>query len=92
MNLVMFPLALAPTRRNVVPHWDPPMVIVGKLLAIAVLVALNGFFRRVPNLRSSKCARPSQRRLAASGNMRAHFVTQRSRTIWMPTFLRVSLV
>src|SRR6476619_5569287 len=29
---------------TVPPHWDPPMVIVGKLTAIAVLVALNAFF------------------------------------------------
>ncbi len=37
---------------NVAPHWDPPMVIVGKLAAIAVLVALNGFFCRMPNFPS----------------------------------------
>jgi len=28
----------------VVTHWDPPGVLVGKLLVIAALVALNGFF------------------------------------------------
>ena len=30
--------------KTIVPHWDPPMLIVGKLAAIAVLVALNAFF------------------------------------------------
>ncbi len=33
------PLALA-----FVQHWDPPALLVGKLAAIAALVALNGFF------------------------------------------------
>jgi CBS domain containing-hemolysin-like protein len=44
MNFVMFPLALAPIAETIVQQWDPPMVLVGKLLAIAVLVLLNGFF------------------------------------------------
>src|SRR5437016_3059562 len=44
MNFVMFPLALAPIAETIVQHWDPPMVLLGKLLAIAVLVLLNGFF------------------------------------------------
>ena len=44
MNFVMFPLALAPIAETVVQQWDPPMVLLGKLLAIAVLVVLNGFF------------------------------------------------
>ena len=44
MNLVMFPLALAPIAETIVRDWDPPMVLVGKLLAIAVLVLLNAFF------------------------------------------------
>src|SRR5204863_439752 len=29
---------------SVAPHWDPPMVILGKLAAIAALVTLNAFF------------------------------------------------
>jgi CBS domain containing-hemolysin-like protein len=35
----MLPLADAP-----ITQWDPPWIIVGKLAAIAALVALNGFF------------------------------------------------
>src|SRR5881296_3868590 len=41
------PLFLLPTTlmaTSVAPHWDPPMVILGKLAAIAALVALNAFF------------------------------------------------
>src|SRR5262250_3541466 len=44
MNFVMFPLALAPIAETIVQQWDPPMVLVGKLLAIAALVLLNSFF------------------------------------------------
>src|SRR5712672_3788341 len=44
MNFVMFPLALAPIAETIVQHRDPPMVLLGKLLAIAALVLLNGFF------------------------------------------------
>src|SRR6201981_2777323 len=44
MNFMMFPLALAPIAETIVQQWDPPMVLVGKLLAISVLVLLNGFF------------------------------------------------
>src|SRR5437763_8310684 len=41
------PLFLLPTTlmaTSVTPHWDPPMVILGKRAAIAALVALNAFF------------------------------------------------
>src|SRR5213080_3631376 len=44
MNCLMFPLNLAPIAETTVQHWDPPMTLIGKLLAIAVLVLLNGFF------------------------------------------------
>src|SRR5881398_4211043 len=45
MNIpVLFLLAGAWLAENVPPHWDPPMVILGKLAAIAALVALNAFF------------------------------------------------
>jgi CBS domain containing-hemolysin-like protein len=37
--LQILPLADVP-----VTHWDPPMVIIGKLALIAALVGLNGFF------------------------------------------------
>src|SRR3954468_20663254 len=41
---VLYLLAGAWLAENVQPHWDPPMLIVGKLTAIAALVALNAFF------------------------------------------------
>ena len=45
MNIpVLYLLAGAWLAESVPPHWDPPMLIVGKLAAIAVLVALNAFF------------------------------------------------
>jgi CBS domain containing-hemolysin-like protein len=40
----MSPLALAPVADTMVQHWDSPLVLTGKLLAIALLVLLNGFF------------------------------------------------
>src|SRR5213082_3415839 len=45
MNIsVLYFLAGVWLADNVPPHWDPPMVIIGKLAAIAALVALNAFF------------------------------------------------
>src|SRR4029453_19510625 len=44
MNFVIFPLALAPIAETIVQQWDPPMVLHGILLAIAVLLLLNSFF------------------------------------------------
>jgi CBS domain containing-hemolysin-like protein len=40
----MFPLALTPIAEKIVQHWDSPMVLIGKLLIIALLVSVNGFF------------------------------------------------
>jgi CBS domain containing-hemolysin-like protein len=40
----MFPLALFAISETVVRQWDPPMLLFGKLLIIAALVLLNGFF------------------------------------------------
>src|ERR1043166_5844383 len=37
-------LASAPIAETIADHWDPPLVVVAKLAAIAGLVALNGFF------------------------------------------------
>src|SRR6476619_2447795 len=58
---------------TVPPHWDPPMVIVGKLTAIAVLVALNAFFVAcefsVVKVRTTQLDA-----LLEEGNVRAHFV------------------
>src|SRR5437773_4119903 len=45
--MIISPLCLLPATlmaTSVAPHWDPPMFIVGKLTAIAALVALNAFF------------------------------------------------
>jgi CBS domain containing-hemolysin-like protein len=40
----LFLLAATSMARTVAPQWDPPMVLFGKLAAIAALVALNAFF------------------------------------------------
>jgi CBS domain containing-hemolysin-like protein len=40
----LFLLAATSMARTVAPHWDPPIVLFGKLAAIAALVALNAFF------------------------------------------------
>jgi CBS domain containing-hemolysin-like protein len=40
----LFLIAAAFMAANVTPTWDPPMLIVGKLAAVAALVALNAFF------------------------------------------------
>src|SRR5260370_19124193 len=39
--LIFLPAVMA---ESVAPHWDPPMLLLGKLVAIAALVALNAFF------------------------------------------------
>jgi CBS domain containing-hemolysin-like protein len=45
MNLLSFSaFSGGPIASALVEHWDPPIVLLGKLAAIAVLVALNGFF------------------------------------------------
>ncbi len=37
-------LAATPFGDAIQRNWDPPMVLIGKLLAIAALVGLNAFF------------------------------------------------
>src|SRR5437764_14494848 len=44
MNCLMFPLALAPMAETIVRYWDAPAILFSKLLVIAALVGLNGFF------------------------------------------------
>jgi CBS domain containing-hemolysin-like protein len=45
MNLLLFAfIASAPVADAIAQHWDPPMLLIGKLAAIAALVLLNGFF------------------------------------------------
>src|SRR5213082_3065964 len=70
------PLFLLPTTlmaTSVPPHWDPPMVILGKLAAIAALVALNAFFVAcefsVVKVRTTQLDA-----LLEEGNLRARFV------------------
>ena len=65
--LQLLPLANVP-----VTQWDPPNVIVGKLLTIAALVGLNGFFVAcefaIIKVRASQLDT-----LAEEGNSRARF-------------------
>jgi CBS domain containing-hemolysin-like protein len=72
MNL-LFPLLIAPIAEAIVQHWDPPMVLLGKLAAIAALVGLNGFFVAcefaVVKVRDSQLEA-----LIDEGNLRAKFV------------------
>src|SRR6184192_2475434 len=70
MNFGMFPLALAPIAETIVQHWDPPMVLIGKLLAIAVLVLLNGFFVAA-EFALVKIRTSHLKTMAASGSKRA---------------------
>src|SRR6476660_9043788 len=74
MNIsVLYFLAGVWLAENVPPHWDPPMVIIGQLAAIAALVALNAFFVAcefsVVKVRSTQLDT-----LLEEGNVRAHFV------------------
>src|SRR5437762_9412612 len=74
MNILLSSLlAAAPLARSVAPHWDPPMVILGKLAAIAALVALNAFFVAcefsVVKVRGTQLDA-----LLEEGNLRARFV------------------
>ena len=66
----MFPLALAPIAETIVQHWDPPMVLLGKLLAIAALVLLNGFFVAA-EFALVKIRTSHLKTMAASGSKRA---------------------
>src|SRR6201981_3483815 len=70
MNFMMFPLALAPIAETIVQQWDPPMVLVGKLLAISVLVLLNGFFVAA-EFALVKIRTSHLKTMAASGSKRA---------------------
>src|ERR1700756_1720698 len=75
MNFVMFPLALAPIAETIVQHWDPPMVLIGKLLAIAVLVLLNGFFVAA-GFALGKIRTSHLKTMAAGGSKRAGLLKQ----------------
>jgi len=66
----MFPLALQRIAETMAQHWDPPMVLIGKLLAIAVLVLLNGFFVSA-EFALVKIRASHLKTMAASGSRRA---------------------
>src|SRR5437016_3196619 len=69
----LFLLAAISMAATAVPHWDPPMVILGKLAAIVALVVLNAFFVAcefsVVKVRTTQLDA-----LLEEGNLRARFV------------------
>src|SRR5216110_1144457 len=73
MNCLMFPLALAPMAETIVRYWDAPAILFSKLLVIAALVGLNGFFVAcefaIVKVRASQLDA-----LAEEGKVRARFV------------------
>src|SRR5438552_4384657 len=73
MNLLLLLfLAIGPLAGAISDHWDPPLLVLGKLAVIAVLVALNAFFVAcefsIIKVRSSQLDE-----LADEGNLRAVF-------------------
>src|SRR5881275_949171 len=72
MNCLMFPLALAPMAETIVRYWDPPAILFSKVLVIAALVGLNGFFVAcefaIVKVRASQLDA-----LAEEGDVRARF-------------------
>src|SRR5205809_3615991 len=74
MNIpLLFSLAATSMARSIAPHLDPPMLLLGKLAAIAALVALNAFFVAcefsVVKVRTTQLDA-----LLEEGNLRARFV------------------
>ena len=71
-SLFLF-FVVTPVAEAIAPYWDPPMVLVGKLAAIAALVILNGFFVAcefaIVKVRVSQLDE-----LVEEGNLRASFV------------------
>src|ERR1051326_2521342 len=72
MNFAMFPLTAGPgpIAEALAQQWDPPMVLFGKLLTIAVLVLLNGFFVAA-ELALVKIRSSHLKTMAAGGSRRA---------------------
>jgi CBS domain containing-hemolysin-like protein len=64
---------VAPLAEAIAQHWDPPLIILGKLATIAALVLLNGFFVAcefaIIKVRSSQLDA-----LVDEGNRRADFI------------------
>src|SRR5207253_6893115 len=73
MNFLFLFLATSPIAEAISEHWDPPLVLIGKLAAIAALVGLNGFFVAcefaIVKVRSSQLDA-----LVEEGDVRADFV------------------
>ena len=70
MNFVMFPLASTSIAETAAQQWDPPMVLFGKLFAIAGLVLVNGFFVAA-EFALVKIRASHLKTMAASGSKRA---------------------
>ena len=76
MNLPSFYFLVAmPIADIIARHWDPPLVLIGKLAAVMALVFLNGFFVTAEfalvKIRGSQIDT-----LAAEGSKRATFAKQ----------------
>ena len=73
MNALTFPFALALLAETIARHWDTPAILLGKVLVIATLVGLNGFFVAcefaIIKVRASQLDE-----LAEEGNERARFI------------------
>ena len=72
MNALTFPLCLALIAETIARDWDPPAILFSKVLVIAALVGLNGFFVAcefaIVKVRASQLDA-----LAEEGNARARF-------------------
>jgi CBS domain containing-hemolysin-like protein len=76
MNLFFFLVSTAVPLADVIArHWDSPLPLLGKLLAIALLVFLNGFFV-VAEFALVKIRSSQVEMLVAEGSRRAGFVKQ----------------
>ena len=73
--LSQFFLAALPVADAVARQWDPPLLLIAKLLAIIVLVLLNGFFV-VAEFALVKVRGSQINTLAAEGSKRAAFAKQ----------------
>ena len=71
----IFLLETAPVNDFIARHWDSPILLTGKLVTVAVLVLLNGFFV-VAEFALVKIRGSHLDTLAAAGNKRATFVKQ----------------
>ena len=69
ISLILF-LAAPPMAEAIVRHWDPPLVLLGKLVVVAALVVLNGFFVAA-EFALVKVRRSQLDSMAAEGDKRA---------------------